>query len=89
MPEWLSTILEINVQLQSFEVGVQRLYYVAWLLFAGVGVYANGYNLSRQYGHIGDADLVEFVLGVLAVCIGPWITMRLIRWVYRGFIPAT
>ena len=77
------------MKLQSFEVGVQRLYYVAWLAVAATGVFVNVHNLSEQYGHIGDMDLIEFTAGVVVVCIGPWIAMRLIRWVYRGFVPVT
>ena len=76
------------MQLKSFEVGVLRLYYVAWLAVAGIGIFANGYELSLRYGHIGDADLFKFVVSSLVVCIAPWAVMRLIRWVYRGFVPA-
>jgi hypothetical protein len=75
------------VQLKTFETGVQRLYYVAWLLFSGTGVLVNIDKLSLEYGHIGDKDLIEFGASILAVCIGPWIAMRLFRWVYRGFNP--
>lgn len=76
------------MQLKSFEVGVQRLYYVAWLAVAGIGIVTNADELRQQYGHIGDVDLFKFIASSLVVCIAPWVVMRLIRWVYRGFVPA-
>jgi hypothetical protein len=82
-------ILENIVKLQSFEQGVQRLYYVAWLLLflvtAGFGVFKIQHDFHQ--GHLSPEEVVEIGFAVPAALIGPWIAMWLIRWVYRGFVP--
>lgn len=82
-------ILEFTVQLQSFEVGIQRLYYVAWLLLFLVTVAVGVYQIQHDFhnGHLTAEDVVEIGFAVPAALIGPWVAMRLIRWVYRGFVP--
>lgn len=71
---------------KAFEVGIQRTYYVLWALF-GMGFSAA--LISQEYDRSGDILVVlgTILVGILGVAVlVPWIVMRAIRWIYRGFL---
>ena len=62
---------------ENIEVGMQRLYYVAWVCWLGVGA-ANvlvGPNEFKLHEWVGF-----FV-------VGPAVGMFMARYLYRGFVP--
>lgn len=70
---------------QQFETGIQRLYYVAWVIFAitySGAVYAK-FGPGEYYA-LGELKLFALVMGIWLVPLAP---MLAIRWIYRGFMP--
>ncbi len=70
-----------------FEVGIQRLYYVLW----GIGspLYVFMVISETEDTHLKthwELQLLWVGLFSMAVIV-PWVGMRLVRWVYRGFFP--
>lgn len=72
----------------QFELGAQRLYYVAWALFSGFYVIAGGTQLFSSSGlSIPSWEFLGMVGILLGIVIAPGIAMVVFRWIYRGFVP--
>lgn len=64
---------------ERFETGFFRLYQAGWGLLVAAMV-----AIAVMEGHRAPAEAAGMVLSAI---IGPWLLMRLGRWVYRGFVP--
>lgn len=70
---------------KNFETGLQRAYYVVWvLLFCGSVVFLVGHNWDNR---LDAAETMASIGFVFASAIGPAMLMYVTRWVYRGFVP--
>lgn len=70
-----------------FEAGAYRAYCAAWLLFSGFYLSVFGYQVLSAPPPQDAQEIAQVVAIFLAFLAGPWIAMRLVRWVYRGFVP--
>lgn len=72
-----------------FEQGVQRLYYVAWVLFSGGYVIAGTWEFLSRGGSLAfSPELLLGLVVLVGVCLVPGVLMLVGRWIYRGFFPA-
>ena len=73
---------------EHFEVGVQRVYYVAWglWLFAWCCAAVSDARYRLKYSH--EFDIEEWVTCAVWAVLPPPVLMFAVRWIYRGFFPA-
>ena len=74
---------------RAFEVGIQRAYYVLWVLFAcgfAAALIGQLHDSSRDIGYVvGSIVVGTLFFGVVI----PWLLMRAVRWIYVGVVNAT
>lgn len=71
---------------QNFELGVWRLYHVAWLLLLGSVLVVTVADNLRVYKY-GDVEVLAVVLPIAAAALLPLVGKYVVRWIYRGFFP--
>lgn len=77
---------------KAFEVGIQRAYYVLWVLFFCGLIVGMSEDASRNGALSGDITqlLLTFAGAVLVIGVAiPWLLMRAVRWIYSGVVNAT
>lgn len=85
MQELQPNFLAHTMTRQQFEVGIQRLYYVAW---AGFSLFYLGAALVETEVLPTSTNDIGIAIGfVLLVLVIPAVLMHLVRWIYRGFVP--
>lgn len=77
----------MKIHLKNLEVGVQRLYYLLWAGFYVAFGAAALDDLKRTAYATTPENILLGTLILFAVLVAPWIAMKVIQWVYRGFVP--
>ena len=78
----------VKMNLQRFETGIQRAYYVAWAGLVAVALFGAVMNMAQREDPFLMTPYVREDIFILVVTIvGPLVVMHLVRWIYRGFFP--
>lgn len=77
----------MKMNLTNIETGLQRLYYLAVVGFYGTSIYVAVHHLKDHAYPTTPEYLALGAAIVLAYAVAPWIVMKVIQWIYRGFVP--
>lgn len=72
---------------QNFELGVWRLYHVAWVVGLAFLLLAMGERIWRSHEYERESEWLIFLFVFISATVGPLIFKYVVRWIYRGFFP--